>query len=357
MRVLEEAVRPDGAVGAVEPRPSPRPAGDREGAYDLNALEHEDIDFGPLEAELEEPLAPGAMLPIEDFAQHLLREAFAETVGRWEEFYSPSLLSPDADYVFKWMTSRIADEPSDGPPWEDYDPRLSSLLSTGLGGYAWRAAEEAAGRGIGVEIIDGVREAIGSVTRSDPPASAQITPEQAVLYQASAGALVKQVPLWYTTPGYHGWGGVLFRAGWRYVSDRVVTADPPPHVADINYAFSFGVALRHVEQQLVDAEAPEPGAWTGSDWEMCEIELRPDGRSFVAVAQRGDEQYVVAESRRLPANRHPLPLSIDRRPDQIMSRHEALVEELERQGWAPITGSSADWWAHRFRRQVTQQPS
>jgi hypothetical protein len=320
-------------------------------------MEQEDTDFSALEAELDAPLAAGSTLPLEDFAQHLLRDAFAETSGHWEEFYDPTFLSPDADYVLQLMTSRVAESPAEGPPWEDYDPRLSSLLSSGLGGYAWRAAEEAVGRGIGTEIIEGVREAIGSVTTDDQLASAQITVEQAVLYQASARVLAQHVPLWYTTPGYHGWGGVLYRAGRRYVTDRVVTAGPRPHVADIDYAFSFGVALRHVEQQLVDAEAPEPGAWTGSDWETCEIELRPDGRMFLAVAESGGERSVVAESRRLPANRHPLPLSIDRRPDQIMGRHEELVEELKRQGWVPISGSSADWWAHRFRRKLTRQPS
>jgi hypothetical protein len=135
-------------------------------------MEPGDVDFSALEQALGEPLLPGAMRPLEDFAQHLLREAFAETIGRWEEFYDPSLLTADADYAFQLMTSRAAENPAEGPPWEDYDPRLSSLLSSGLGGYAWRAAEEAGGRGIGVEIIEGVREAIGSVTTSDQPASA-----------------------------------------------------------------------------------------------------------------------------------------------------------------------------------------
>lgn len=313
-----------------------------------------EVDFSALEAELADSLAPGPLFALEDFSDHLLREAFANTSSRWEEFYEPSLLSPDAEVAFQLMTSRVAESPADGPPIEDYDPRLSSLLSSGLGGYAWRTAEEVVGRGVGSEIIEGVREAIGSVETDVELAQLGVSAEQGILHQASARVLAQHVPLWYTSPGHRGWGGVLYRAGRRFVSDRLVHSDPPPHPADIDYAFSFGVALRHVEEQLSDGEAPEPGAWSGPDWETCEIELRPDGRSFVAMAESGGERYVAAESRRLPANRLPLPLSVDRRPSQITRRHEQLVEALKQQGWAPIAGTSTDWWADRFRRRTTR---
>jgi hypothetical protein len=311
------------------------------------------VDFAALEVELTDPLAPSPVLPLDDASHHFLREAFAQTSSRWEELYQPGILSADADFVLQMMSSRVAESPAEGTPWEDYDPRLSAVLSTGLGGYVWRTAEESAGRSIGTEIVDGIREAIGSVDQDHQLGQLGASREQGALYQASARALAQHVPLWYTSPGYLVWGGILFRAGRRFVSERVANSDPAVHDGDLGYAFSFGVALRHVEQQLAVSGAPQPGEWAGPEWETCEIELRPEMRAFVAVAERVEGNYVTAESRRLPANRLPLPLSIDRRPTQIMERHERLVDELKRQGWVPMASKGREWWSDRFRRRIT----
>jgi hypothetical protein len=310
------------------------------------------VDFAALEAELGEPLAPGSAFSIDDASQHFLRAAFAQTSSRWHERYDLGILSPDGDVALKLMMSRTAESPAVGRPLEDYDPRLSALLSTGLGGYAWRAAEEAAGRTIGAEIVDGIREAIGSVVQDDQFTRIGASREQGVLYQASASAIALRVPLWYTSPGYLIWGGILYRAGKRFVIDRITSTEPATNPADLDYAFSFGVALRHVEQQLAADDSPRPGEWAGPEWEACEIELRPETRTFVALAENSDRRYTAAESRRLPANRLPLPLSLDRRPLQIMNRHAELVEELKRQGWSPVASNGRDWWSDRFRRRL-----
>lgn len=310
------------------------------------------VDFAALEAELADPLAPGSILPLDDASHHFLREAFAQTSNRWEQLYAPDILSPDAGFVLQMMTSRVAESPAEDSSWEDYDPRLSGVLSTGLGGYVWRAAEESAGRTVGTEIVDGIREAIGSVDQDHQLGQIGATSEQGALYQASARALAQHVPLWYTSPGYLVWGGILFRAGRRFVSERLASSEPAADPGDLAYAFSFGVALRHVEQQLARPEAPQPGEWAGPAWETCEIELRTETRTFVAVAETTEGRRLEAESRQLPANRLPLPLSIDRRPMQIMERHQQLVDDLKRQGWVPMAGKGRDWWSDRFRRRI-----
>lgn len=310
------------------------------------------IDFGPLEAELADPVAPHPFLRLDDASHHFLREAFAETRGCWDALYDPTILSPDAEFALQLMTSRVAESPAEGRAWEDYDPRLSAVLSTGLGGYAWRAAEGRSGRTTKSEIVAGIREAIGSVSLDEQLTAIGASPVQGVLYQASARAIAQRVPLWYTSPGYLVWGEILYRAGQRFVREYVGTTERAVHRGDSDYAFAFGVALHHVEQQLSSADTPQPGEWSGPEWETCEIELRLETRTFIAVAESCGDRYVAAESQRLPANRLPLPLSIDRRPGQIMDRHQQLVEDLKRQRWHPIASKGSEWWSDRFRRQL-----
>jgi hypothetical protein len=306
----------------------------------------EQIDFGPLEAAFDSPLAP--VLPVMPSSYDLLREAFVLTSSRWSEFYREEILDSDSEFVMRMMMSRVAETPGEGPPIEDNDPRLSAILSMGMGGYAWRAAEEAVGRTICDEIVNGIHEAIGFIDLEAPLLVGNRG--QQVLYQASANAIAQKVPLWYTAPGYWGWGGIIFWAGLEYVCERVVLAELPIHRGDIYYAFCFGVALRHVEQQLAADDAPRPGEWASPEWEICEIELRPSERVFVAVAQNPGAAPVIAKSQRLPKNRLPLPSRIDRRPLWSAERHRCLVEEVKQQGWIPLQSKGPDWWSDRFRR-------
>jgi hypothetical protein len=311
------------------------------------------VDFSALDAELADPFMPAPLFPLDDLSDHMLREEFARTTSHWDELYDPCILSPDADFTLQMMMSSTAERPTEGDPWRDHDPRLSTILSMGLGGYVWRSAELAAGRTVGTEIVAGVREAIGSVTVDSQVGMLGASREQGVLYQASARAIAALVPLWYTSPGYIAWGGILYRAGRRMATERLANTEHVIHPADIDYAFSFGVALRDVEEQLRNVDAPRPGEYAGPEWETCEIDLRTADRIFVAVADDRGRRYAVAQSKRLPVNRLPLPLSIDRRPTQIMNRHEELVAELTGQGWIPIAGNGTDWWSHRFRRRTS----
>jgi hypothetical protein len=310
-----------------------------------------EVDFSALEAELADPLA-GASLPLDDFSLFKIREAFALTSMRWHELCDPSTLSADADFVFQMMTSKVGEDPGDGARFEDYDPRLSAVMSAGLGGYAWRAAEQSVGRTSGPEIADGIREAIVSIAGDDSFSQVGASREQAALYRSSANAITIRVPLWDTSPGHRAWGGALFRAGKRYATVQLAsTTEPLAHPADLSYAFMFGVALRHVEQQLAGETAPIPGELVGPEWETCEIELDTVGPLFVAISGDGDRRRVVARSERLPTGRFPLPGQQGRNAVKSMRRHEKLVEALARDGWERMAAQGHDWWSHRFRRR------
>jgi hypothetical protein len=101
----------------------------------------------------------------------------------------------------------------------------------------------------------------------------------------------------------------------------------------------MGLCLRHFD---------------GFPWRMLNgsIGRATNWLTFIAVAENAEGRFVAGESRRLPANRLPRPLSIDRRPMQIMQRHERLVDELKRQGWVPVASKGRDWWSDRFRRRL-----
>jgi len=286
---------------------------------------------------------------LDDGSKHFFIEAFEKTTTKWRQLYDPAVLDADAEVALRMMISRVAETPAIGPPIEDYDPRLSKILVTGLGGYVWRLAERQAGRSIDHERAK-IEEAIGAFKPDAFSASLGVTRRQEILFQASAGCLALRIPLWHTSPGYLIWGVNLFRVGARWVVQETPFETNGLAPQYLFYAFYFGVALFHVHEQLREPSV-QPGGVVGPNWEHCEIVLRGSPSVFVAEAEGGAGRYDAAVSGRLPRFRFGLLEGRDYR--KLERCHDELVRRLEGAGWVKTATSGEHWYCTRFRRRLT----
>lgn len=287
---------------------------------------------------------------LDEASQHFFQEAFRETREKWEELYGPDALDDDTQAVLRSMALRVAETPGEHAPLDREGQ--TGVLSMGVGGYVWRLAEREAGRHIGTN-WDEVNEAIGLYEEDETYVDSRTSTRQRVLYQASARCIAQQAPLWRTSPGNLLWGIGLFKAGERFVAERVGAASDAISPGDLSYAFYFGVALFHVEDQLDKPETPRPGEWSGPEWEQCEIVLRTEIPVFVAEAEGPNGAYDAAVSRKLPSFRFSVGFLEARAYDKLGKRHEALVASLEEAGWVKTATRGEQWWSDRFRRRTS----
>ena len=229
-------------------------------AAGLGAIEGEEsrpsvVDFTALDAEVADH--GGFSLPLDDFAHHNLREAYAQTASGWHQFYDPNILTPDTEYVFQLMMSRVAETPAEGPPLADNDPRrrassppASADMRAGLPKRQPVAASVAkslrgSGKATASQRRRAAREAWHHET-SDPPLSGERARARlacAALVHVAGSRDVGSTPL----PG----GTIRHRSHGHLVSAA--------HPADLAYAYSFGIALRHVERQCASRMPPSSG--------------------------------------------------------------------------------------------------
>lgn len=343
---VNEQVATSGSAGGVRELPhiEPRPLLPNGARTELSA---EDVgEIGSFWNELGLGSSPG----FDEASRYFFAESFNKTSAKWLELYSARELDPEIELVLRWMTARVEETAAGGAIFND--DALSAVLSMGVGGYLWRLAERESGRVIG-DHWDEVAEAIGRFEEDGTLADTGATPNQAVLYQASARCIEANAPLWRTAPGNLVWGLDFFKAGERFVAQQTGADRAGVEEGDLFYAFYFGVALFHAESQLAAGDGWRPGELAGSEWEECEIVLDAARRVFVAEADGPGGRYDVAMSERVPSFRFSIGLLEGRAYDKLEKRYESLVSRLEREGWVKTTQRGEEWWSQRFRRRRT----
>ena len=189
----------------------------------------------------ESPFWVGAVGDLQD-------DLFDATAQRFLDLYwsdeNPSVGS-ELEPGLRVMVAAIDDALPDGIPTALDDVGRRGLWALGSGGYVWRVAEGAARTNDLNRHADLAREVEAVVASVSPGAS-----DERILGWAASECLRRDLLLGSGSPGGWAGGGEFLRRGFRFVDRHVVPEDALIPRKERWYAFSFGVALREVDECL-----------------------------------------------------------------------------------------------------------
>jgi hypothetical protein len=194
----------------------------------------------------ESPLWVGSVGDLHD-------ELFDETTKRFLDVFwsdeNPSV-RPDLEAAMHVMAEAVKDAVPEEIARTLDDSAWRGLWNLASGGYVWRVVESAAQTSDLNRRADLAREVEAVVASASPGAA-----DEQILGWATSECLRRDLLLGSGSPG--GWttGGEFLRRGFRFVDRRVSPdADLVPR-KERWYAFSFGVALREVDECLAKRPA------------------------------------------------------------------------------------------------------
>ena len=195
----------------------------------------------------ESPFWVGAVGGLQD-------DLFDATAKRFLDLYwsyeNPSV-TPELEAALSAMTAGTEDALSDGVPTALDDAGRRDLWALGSAGYVWRVAEGAAQTNDFNRRADLAKEVEAVVASLSPDGS-----DERILGRAASECLRRDLLLGSGSPGGWAGGGEFLRRGFRFVDRHVVAEGVLIPRKDRWYAFSFGVALREVDECLARRPAP-----------------------------------------------------------------------------------------------------
>jgi hypothetical protein len=225
----------------------PAPARSVVALMDLEPFVCGEIDW--MVSPSESPFWVGSIGDLED-------DLFDATAKRFLDLFwsddNPSV-RPDLEAALGVMGALIEDPlPEEAAAALDEGSRRA-LWALASAGYVWRVAESAAQTSDLNRRADLAREVEAVVASASPGAS-----DEGILGWAASECVRRDLLLGSGSPGGWAGGGEFLRRGFRFVDDHVVPEDTVLPRKERWYAFSFGVALREVDECLIRRPA-----WSG----------------------------------------------------------------------------------------------
>jgi hypothetical protein len=185
----------------------------------------------------------------------LADDLFDTTAKRFLDLYwsyeNPSA-TPELEAALRVMLAGAENALPEGISALD-DAGQRGLSALGSAGYVWRVAEDAAQTNDLNRRADLAKEVEAVVASISPGAS-----DERILGWAASECLRRDLLLGSGSPGGWAGGGEFLRRGFRFVDRHVVPEDALIPRNERWYAFSFGVALREVDECLARRPAPSP---------------------------------------------------------------------------------------------------
>jgi hypothetical protein len=194
-------------------------------------------------------------------------ELFEETAKRFLDVYwsdeNPSV-RPDLEAAMRIMAEAVKDALPEEIAGALDDSAWRGLWGLASGGYVWRVVESAVQTNDFNRRADLAREVEAVVASASPGAG-----DEQILGWATSECLRRDLLLGSGSPG--GWtaGGEFLRRGFRFVDRHVSPDNILVPRKERWYAFSFGVALREVDECL--AKRP---AWSARQGKPPQVRTR-----------------------------------------------------------------------------------